>query len=200
MMHIPFGLIELASYSMGIAFAKKTPYAIGFSLFDVATFKQEKVSLSIAKKWGALSIGLGISALRRSTEVRQFFGWSWEFGAILHLNSQLLIGLHVLNPAAQKIGAARLGGLHLLGVQYQAVDFLKLLIELGRTDYQPITIKCGLEAQLHEVLALRTGFDFSVHSLTGGLGIKEGRWIFTYGTAWHTNLGFSHRWEIGYTW
>jgi len=198
--NLPFGLVELASYEMGWAFQGKIPLSVGVHHLSTPGYKHERIAGGFGSHWGLLDLGVQIHLHRISLQSVQYIGINTELGLWITLSSKLKIGLNLMNASRQKVGDATLPGHVFIGVELNALKFLRLLLEVGQEYHRPINFRWGIEGTLYEKIAFSTGYDFLFDTLTAGIGWSLKKWDLAYAIAIHHHLGLSHQWKLHFTW
>jgi len=200
LVHVPFGLADLSTFRVGLALHYTIPLSVSFQFFKTKGLSYEVAQMGAAGQWKNIDFGLRLSIYRITIDQQQSVAYTLEYGALLKLNELLMVGLAISNPSSRSIDGITLPGYYFMGVQYQPESFLKLFLETGRTLNRPLTVRWGIEAQIYKQVALRSGFDFKLNSISGGVTWSRVNWQISYATDLHNNLGFSHRWGVGYNW
>jgi hypothetical protein len=120
-----------------------------------------------------VSLGVQVDYISENSagDYRDVSHITFETGMILDLSVSLTAGLHVTNPVRSlnslpsSINAA---------VRWKHSDDLFLTLEGSKTTGEPLSVHCGVNWQILDRLALRSGYMSSPSCFSFGMGFKTG--------------------------
>ncbi|TYZ05926.1 hypothetical protein FY528_20105 [Hymenobacter lutimineralis] len=164
--------------------------------FGDRLYNEQRVAAGYAYRTGVMSVGARVDVLQVSLEglgsqraVAASVGAQAEL-----LPRRLVFGAFLYNLNQAKLASyedERVPTVLRAGLSYRPTDKVMLNAEVEKDLDRAAGFRAGLEYQALPALALRAGVLGLSEQLTGGAGLKAGRFLFDYAAAWHASLGLS---------
>lgn len=193
---IPFGMPEISTHSLGLTFPfKENVLAVSVKNFGNHYFSNNSSSFILARKIDFVSLGLRTNIHHFSIpEYGSSTVFSFDFGGQAALSEKLYYGAYISNWTTSRISQKNTQILPVemaLGLGWQPIDQVILNAELYKESGHNPELKSGIEYAASENISLRLGFR-STQKFFAGIGLKTGKFTFSYATAWHQYLPLSH--------
>ncbi|MFH0992165.1 MAG: hypothetical protein V1799_19365 [bacterium] len=171
--HFGFDLYNETSIHTGIGFPLSENFAVGVS---AAVY-----SLTIA----------GYGSTQQGT---------MNIGIIGKPFQQLELGCCWKNVACSRIGRTneRLPQILNLGLEYGPAEDFRFVMSLEKDVRYPLSLRAGLEKSFMDVFLLRCGTGDNPSTFTAGFSIRISSCEIGYGASSHSELGWTHQFEIHY--
>lgn len=194
-----FGLTELSSKSA--AFMAPTKFGVlgvTFNHFGYSAYNDMKVGLVYARSFGPY-FRFGVQLDYLQTTIGDNYGSkknvTFEIGIQSDITEKLTLGAYVYNPIMIKMADyddERVPAIFRLGIAWKiAKGFVATLEGEKNTNFQPITIRGGLEYGLKDKFFFRGGFGTQKEIFSMGFGFKLKMVRFDISAVMHESLGFS---------
>lgn len=193
---IPFGMPELSTHSLGVSVPyKENVVAFSFTNFGNNFFSRNTTSVILARNIDFVNLGL-------RTNIQHFtipeYGsstvFSFDFGGQASLSEKLIYGAYISNFTVSKISRKSPQNLPVemaLGLSWQPLKQALFNAEIYKESGYKLEIKSGIEYSASNNLSLRLGYRSS-QLFYAGIGLKAGKFTFSYATSWHQYLPLSH--------
>lgn len=177
----------------------------GFSHFGFSAFQKEKIALGISQKlFENFSLGLQADfyTLRQSLDYGNYYGMSFELGAIFKPTSNLSLGTYIANPVNVSYFADNSFKLPLclrIGMSYIFSKKLLFALETGKSiNGYTQALRTGIEYNLNDQFRLRGGLAIWPVEYTFGLGYYIKNMNFDFAYAFHQVLGSTPKLSLSY--
>ena len=160
-----FQLKELTAVSAQLALPIKM-LTLGLKLdrFGNEIMNENLLGLQFAKKLSpGICLGMELNYYsRRFGTMKKHSAINAGLGLILHLSDQLVTGVHIYNPTRVQIKETgeRLPYRYSMGLGYSPSGKIFLVMDLQKTEGQPVNIHCGVHYYI-------------VHGVSAGMGITS---------------------------
>ncbi len=185
--------LQSAAVAAAVPMASGT-FALTLHHFGVEAFQQQKFGLAYARRlMKGLSAGAQITALHTSIpEYGNRTTLSFEIGLLTELLPQLQLGMHLANPVrVELVERENLPTVLRLGLAYLPSERLTCTAEVEKDIDFMARMRFGIEYQLVEQLALRTGITTGPTQLAFGVGYAfRGGLSLDVASVYHQWLGF----------
>lgn len=193
---IPFGIPELSTHSLGVSIPiKESTLAFSFSNFGNLYFSKNYTAITLAREIDFVSLGFRSNIIHFNIpEYGKSTAISFDFGGQAKITDQLIYGAYITNFTVSKISRYSTQNLPVemvLGLSWQPVPQASFSMELYKESGFKSELRSGIEYTPKNNLSLRLGYRSS-NMLYGGIGLKTGKYMFSYAVAIHQNLPFSH--------
>ncbi len=170
--------------------------------FGDELYNEQRIGLGYSHQIGPVSLGLKADLLQVHVEE---FGtkrvMAFSFGGQSELVPNLLVGAHVYNLNQAKLAEfedERVPTVMKAGISYRPGKKVMLNLETEKDIEMDADFKAGLEYQVIEKLALRTGFSTLLQTASFGVGFMAKSFQIDYGLSTHNRLGFSNHVSVSY--
>ena len=168
-----FGISGFNTLSVAAAHQlSKGTAALSVKRFGDDLYNESVVGLGFAHKLDFVSLGFKANLLQVAIdELGSKSAVALEFGGLVHLNDELIVGANVYNINQAKIAVAndeRFSTVLKAGITYHPFEKLYTTIEAEKDVEYKNNVKVGVEYYVIEKLAVRTGF--STLNQLGSLG------------------------------
>ncbi len=193
-------LVNELSEQAGLIVIPVQSSAFAFSLwqFGEIPFRQGKFGIAYARKiFPSLNFGVQFNYYRLflSEENRSAGSGGLELGFQYLANSQLVLGLHLLNPYKTGIktlsGDFRYPSRIRTGVMYHISDSFNLIAEIENEFNSRFRLRSGLEYIIFESFILRTGISGKPYLFSAGIGFRFHQLVMDLSGSYHQYLGNS---------
>ena len=118
---------------------------------------------------------------------------NFEFGAVVHLTSQLNAGFHVYNPMGSQFSKSgeQLPVIYKVGLGYDVSDKVFVSAEIVKEEDYPVNLNAGLQYQFVKQFFVRAGISTTSSSAYAGVGIGWGNLRLDICCSYHPQLGLS---------
>lgn len=176
---------------------KKITAGITAEKYGDSYYSEQKLGIGIASKIGNVALGTQVHVLQvRMDELPTQWAWIGEFGGIVQLSKTIKWAAHVWNFNLAEIKTRQKMELPVVlrtGLSYQPNAKVTLNAQLNKhISYAP-WFSAGLEYQIVEWLAFRTGLASRPFNGNIGAGLKFGKFKLDYAFSAHAWIGNSHQ-------
>ncbi|MCR5887090.1 hypothetical protein LRS06_04720 [Hymenobacter sp. J193] len=169
---------------------------ITFQRFGDKLYNEQRVAAGYAYRTGVMSVGARVDMLQVSLEG---LGSQRAVAASVGAQAELLPRRLVFGAFLYNLNQARLASYEdervptvlRAGLSYRPTEKVMLNAEVEKDLDRGAEFRGGLEYQALPALALRAGVLGLSEQVTGGAGLRAGRFRFDYAAAWHSSLGLS---------
>lgn len=163
-------------------------------------YSEQKAGLGMASKIANVSLGTQVHILQiRMDELPTQWAWIGEFGGIAQLGKRVTWGAHIWNFNLATINTRQKIELPVVlrtGISYKPIAKVMANIQLAKNINHKPSIAAGVEYQMVEWLALRTGISTQPFSANFGTGVKHRKLKIDYALSAHEWLGLSHQFSL----
>lgn len=147
------------------------------------------------------ALGMVLKTMIEDLYEQRLYDFGLDLGGKLILNKDIQIGGSIKNLGYKTVIPLEIK----LGLVYQRVKPLNLLLDLTLPSDNIIRANFGLEYNINPILTVRTGwrsgpYDISelgwLSGITTGFGIKYSGWYFDYAFVPYGKLGLTHRFSL----
>lgn len=186
--HRRFMLPEPVQYIIAAAYPLSNA-GIGMQLnfLRSGAFRQSEASIGYAKKLGNIDLGARFNYHSVSaTGYGNATAIVIDVGSIWHISDQLHAGMHVCNPAGDKLSYR-----YSAGFGYEVSEQVLLNVQINKTEDKPASINAGMHYQPVEKVMVQAGIATAATEpfLTAGYQLK--RWRLLLSVSYHAQLGCS---------
>ncbi|SOE20843.1 hypothetical protein SAMN06298216_1324 [Spirosomataceae bacterium TFI 002] len=193
--HAPLDLPRLSTAGLNTNIAlKPLNLGLGIERFGDHLYNESKIGITLAKKIDRIALGIKGSYFNASAQdVNSNSTVLMEFGVMAMLQSSLRIGFHAYNITAAKLFLdQRIPTVLRGGFAFEPSEKITITGEVESIPSEFTFVKAGLEYQIANFLALRTGINSRVKSNHFGLGYMGKKWNLDYALHTHPSLGLSN--------
>jgi hypothetical protein len=189
-----FMLAALSRYQMAAAIPV-APGSFGISggLSGNAGYRHTQLGLAYARSLGALAdVGVRFNYAQQKTTGYRSAGFvSFEVGALVRINDQLAISLHVMRqvPAFAKHEGAGLTSSYTIGFGYRPSPAVVVVAEMIRKEALPVSMHTALRYRFERRLQATIGIDAATATYYVGGGIALGALAIEVVSSFHPLLG-----------
>lgn len=200
-----FGLRELRTIALCGTFPVAGESAsLSIEQFGFDLYREFGATLGLGRSI-AKGISCGIAFEWRRTEIRRYgtsHGLIASGGWAVELTEELRMGFVGDNILGETIGIVRqrLPQKAAMGISYEPLSSMLIVVEGEKDTRYPLTTKIGLEIRAQENLLLRTGLAHDPNIVSCGLTIRYGGAEFGYAGYGHPQLGWTHQIEASVRW
>lgn len=192
-----------------MAFNFQTPLkwgalAAGVFRFGDELYNEQLISAGYGNKVGIATLGLKVNYVQYRAEGFQTTGTvSVDFGGLVELTDQLLIGAYITNLTQSKYntegGRENLPTRLTAGITYSPSKSLLITTELDKDiDYKAIW-RTGLEYSYKEKFFFRTGFNLNPQAAFIGVGGRTRKIKADYAINFNSYTGAAHHVSVNYS-
>jgi hypothetical protein len=170
--------------------------------FGDKLYNEQRLGIGYAHKIGQVSLGLKADLLQLHVEE---YGSkrvvAFSFGGQSEVVPGFLVGAHIYNFNQAKLAEfedERVPTVMKAGISYRPGKKVMLNVETEKDIELDADFKAGLEYQVIEKLALRTGFSTLTQSASFGAGFMARSFQIDYALSSQSRLGFSNHVSVGY--
>jgi hypothetical protein len=162
--------------------------------FGDELYHESRIGMAYSKKIDRISLGLKASYLNNGIEgLSSKQTLLSEFGILTALNSQLNVGLHVINlTRAALYDSQVLPTVINVGLSWMPSEKVNFTSQLIYPVSQKPNIRLGMCYAIRPNLSISSGVDPNVRSIHFGIGINLQKFKFDYATNTHPNFGLSN--------
>jgi hypothetical protein len=201
---LPLG--EVASEAPGQP-AQASRGVVGFEAqrFGGILYNETRVGVAYGYRLGVINIGGRLDALQVSLQdlgSRRVLSASLGGQAEL-LPHRLTLGVHLYNLTQAKLvdyQDERVPTVLRAGLAYRPGKQVLLLAEAEKDVEREAGVKAGIEYQPTTAVAVRLGYASLSQQATGGVGVRAGDFQLDYAAGWHSALGLSQYFSLGWQW
>lgn len=170
--------------------------------FGDKLYNEQRLGIGFAHQLGQVSLGLKADLLQ--VHVEEFGSKrvvAFSFGGQSEIIPNLLVGAHIYNFNQARLAEfqdERVPTVMKAGISYRPGKKVMLNAETEKDIELDADFKAGLEYQVIEKLALRTGFSTLTQSASFGVGFAARSFQINYAFTSQSRLGFSNHVSIGY--
>lgn len=201
---LPLDVIEPAAAGLP-ARAGRGVVGLEAQRFGGILYNEMRVGMAYGYRLGVVSVGGRLDALQVSF---QDLGSRRTLAASLGgqaeiLPQRLTLGAYLYNITQTKLADyqdERLPTVLRVGLAYRPAKQVLLLAEVEKDVERATGIKAGLEYLPTAAVAVRLGYVSLSQQTTGGVGLRAGDFQFDYAAGWHSVLGLSQYFSVGWQW
>lgn len=199
-----FGINELNTLAAGLVRPLK-PGTLGVSFFRFGgdLLSEQKASVGFSNKIGLISLGANLSYVQYHIEtLGKTSAFVIEFGGLAELTRELRLGAYVFNINQANLGNAAEQPLPVtmkVGLSYLPTDELTINAEVFQQVDAEERVRIGINYQLIEKVAIRTGIETNPVRGSFGVGFQPGRFLIDYAYGNQQVLGDIHDLTLGIT-
>lgn len=191
-----YGLQELGLYYASVCFPVRFGgIGISANYFGHSNYNETQLGIAYGKKLGRIDVGIQVSSQSiRSAGYGKDRLLTIEGGMIIHLNEQLLAGLHVFNPNGSKFGVdhlEKLSSIFAAGLGFEPSKLLFLSGEIIKETGKPVNINLGLQYLFSKRVGFRIGVYTESPAFYFGPGINWKSLRLNITASYHPQLGLS---------
>ena len=170
--------------------------------FGDKLYNEQRLAIGYAHQLGQVSLGLKADLLQ--VHVEEFGSKrvvAFSFGGQSELVPNLIVGAHIYNFNQARLAEfedERVPTVMKAGISYRPGKKVMLNVETEKDLELDADFKAGLEYQVIEKLALRTGFSTLKQAASFGVGFAAQRFQIDYALTSQSRLGFSNHVSVGY--
>ena len=200
-------LVKELSSSSGLLILPILSSVVAFSVYQFGknTFRQEKFGFAFAQSLSPrLHFGIQFNYYRffMAEENRSIGSYGAELGFQYQLTSQLLLGIHALNPYKISIHTfskeysypSRIN----TGACFHLSESFGFVAELQKDLLYPLNVKTGLEYTILNKLFIRAGISGKPYELSAGMGFAVKKLKIDLAVAYNQYLGNSPSFSFQY--
>lgn len=201
---LPLGVVEPAATGLP-ARASRGVVAVEAQRFGGVLYNETRVGAAYGYRLGVVSVGGRLDALQVSF---QDLGSRRTLVAALGgqadiLPQRLTLGAYLYNITQAKLADyqdERLPTVLRVGLAYHPAKQVLLLAEAEKDVERATGVKAGLEYLPTAAVAVRLGYASLSQQTTGGVGVRAGDFQLDYAAGWHSVLGLSQYFSLGWQW
>lgn len=196
---------ELSRQAIAIAIPfQKNSVGIGLDRYGIAEYSEIKGSLALVKKFGQQLV-IGLKGNYHQLKIDNYgatTAFSLDVGLLYHLNTRLLLGIYVANPALQQYKSVSVKlsvptSFH-VGLSYQISDKVLIATDLNKTLDFPIDASIGIDYQLFSLFSMRGGLTAKPFKQYAGFGLHYKKLMLDTAVTSDPYLGYSPQITLGY--
>lgn len=174
-------------------------FGVGFEQFGDELYNEVKGGIAIAKKQGAVSLGIKVSYFQAAVkDVAAKNTILTEFGVMADIRNNIRIGFHAYNLTGAKLFVSQnIPTVLRLGFSYQPSKQISLNAEAEKSTLYKLNFKAGIEYEIRPSIFLRSGINSLTNTFHFGTGMKLKQLQFDYAVNTSSILGLSHHLTIG---
>jgi hypothetical protein len=201
---LPLGVVEPAAVGLP-AHASRGVVAFEAQRFGGALYNETRVGAAYGYRLGVVSVGGRLDALQVSFQdlgSRRTLAVSLGGQAEI-LPQRLTLGAYLYNIMQAKLADyqdERLPTVLRVGLAYHPAKQVLLLAEAEKDVERATGVKAGLEYLPTAAVAVRLGYTSLSQQTTGGVGLRAGDFQLDYAAGWHSVLGLSQYFSLGWQW
>ncbi len=199
-----FSVNELGSKTAIVAVPFKN-YVVGASVqsYGIQEFKNLKAGISLTKSFGPkLSTAIRVNFHQLHIEdYENENAFTIDCGIQFQASPKLRFGAHVANPnlvAYKRIQDQNIESHIKFGGVFSFSNKLRASSEIEKGINKPIDYKMGLNYQIMDFLALRSGISVNTFRQYGGFGLTHKKLVIDFAISNHNVLGYSPQLAIAY--
>jgi len=177
----------------------------GFGIFKFGDdlYNEQVLSTGYSSKFGLASLGVKVNYIQYYAEGFGTKGvFSFSFGGIARLTSQLAIGAHITNVNQPKLSALENEHIPTLlnaGISFTPSEKIFITTEVEKDLDYKATWKTGLEYKAQKKICFRTGFNLYPAAGFFGVGFRPKKFTLDYAFRYQPTVGGGHQASIAYT-
>ena len=170
--------------------------------FGDKLYNEQQLAIGYAHQLGQVSLGLKADLLQ--VHVEEFGSKrvvAFSFGGQSEVVPGLVVGAHIYNLNQARLAEfedERVPTVMKAGLSYRPGKKVMLNVETEKDLERDADFKAGLEYQVIEKLALRTGFSTLKQAASFGVGFMARNFQVDYSLSSQSRLGFSNHVSVGY--
>jgi len=186
----------ISNLAVGAAHAIKSgTFGVTIQNFGINDYNEQKIGLAYARKlFDKLSMGVQFDLINtRITNYGSAAVFTFEIGFVAPINKELTVGARIFSPMRVAITEEEdVPGLMGIGFSYHPSKKVFLNGEVEKGIDTDLSIRAGVEYQIHSVVSLRLGGAANPTLATFGLGFKiSDQFNMDIATTYHQVLGLS---------
>ena len=192
-----YGLKELSMYMATMAIPlNRGGIGMAMQYAGHSDFNESQVSVAYGRNLGKVSVGVQFNyIMMRIAGYGNDAAVGFEVASQWQINSALVTGIHIVNPAGGRFrnhAGEKLAALYQFGAGYEVSKQLFLSAEITKEEERPVTVQAGIQYMaLPEKLFLRTGITTATTSPYAGLGWQWKNCRADVSVRYHPQLGLS---------
>lgn len=201
---LPLG--EVAPAAAGLpARASRGVVAAEAQRFGGALYSEVRLGVAYGYRLGIVSVGGRLDALQVSFQdlgSRRVLAASLGGQADI-LPQRLTLGVHLYNLTQARLASyqdERVPTVLRAGLAYRPGQQVLLLAEAEKDVERAAGLKAGVEYQPVPAVAVRLGYSSLSQQASGGVGVRAGDFQLDYAASWHSALGLSQYFSLGWQW
>ncbi|QKG57257.1 hypothetical protein GKZ68_11890 [Hymenobacter sp. BRD128] len=173
--------------------------------FGGVLYNETRVGAAYGYRLGVINIGGRLDALQVSFQdlgSRRVLAASLGGQAEL-LPRRLTLGVYLYNLTQAKLADyqdERVPTVLRVGLAYRPGQQVLLLVEAEKDVERAAGMKAGIEYRPTAAVAVRLGYASLSQQATGGVGLRAGDFQLDYAAGWHSALGLSQYFSLGWQW
>lgn len=201
---LPLGLVEPPAAGLP-ARASHGVLGLEAQRWGGALYNETQVGAAYGYRLGVVSIGGRLDVRQVSFQdlgSRRVLAVSLGGQADI-LPQRLTLGVHLSNLTQARLASyqdERVPTVLRVGLAYRPGKQVLLLAEAEKDVERAAGVKAGLEYQPVPAVAVRLGYASLSQQATGGVGLRAGDFQFDYAAGWHSALGLSQYFSVGWQW
>ena len=201
---LPLGEVAPAAAGQP-ARASRGVVAIEAQRFGGVLYNEVRLGAAYGYRLGVISIGGRLDALQTSFQdlgSRRVLLASLGGQADI-LPQRLTLGVHLYNLTQARLfdyQDERVPTVLRAGLAYHAGQQVLLLAEAEKDVEQAAGLRAGIEYRPATAVALRLGYASLSQQASGGVGLRAGDFQLDYAAGWHSALGLSQYFSLGWQW
>jgi len=201
---LPLGEVEPAAAGLP-ARANRGVVAFEAQRFGGALYNELRLGAAYGYQLGVVSIGGRLDALQISFQdlgSRRVLAASLGGQADI-LPRRLTLGVHLSNLTQARLfdyQDERVPTVLRAGLAYRPGQQVLLLAEAEKDVERDAGLRAGIEYRPAPAVALRLGYASLSQQASGGVGLRAGDFQLDYAAGWHSALGLSQYFSLGWQW
>jgi hypothetical protein len=201
---LPLGLVEPAAAGQP-ARASRGVLGLEVQRFGGILYNETRVGAAYGYRLGVITIGGRLDALQVSFQdlgSRRVLAASLGGQAEI-LPQRLTMGVHLYNLTQARLADyqdERVPTVLRAGLAYRPGKQVLLLAEAEKDVEREAGVKAGIEYLPTAAVAVRLGYASLSEQATGGVGLRAGDFQLDYAAGWHSALGLSQYFSLGWQW
>ncbi len=196
--HSPFGMKELSNAFLASTIPTEYgSFAFGVSTYGFQLYRENKFVLAYANRYAnnffyGLSFSLNHLSIKNYGEDNAI---TFSFGTLYYLSPNLRIAFSTdnLNKATWGTEKNQIPMVYRSGISYDVLNEVSLNIAVeNEVGFNP-SMQCGINYNINEYFALRSGFANEPAKYCAGFGINYSQFEIDYGIFTHQELGLTHQ-------
>lgn len=200
-----FLLPELNHLSANFTYPNKKlgSLSLNYNFWGYSAYQESKLGFAYARKFGKIfSSGLSFNYNRLSIlENGSKNLFSLNIDLFCQVSQKLRIGMHIVNPARQKLNKQNretLASQIHFGLRYEAHAKFILALEMQKDLQYPLLIKLGCNYLIHPKFHLRFGAATLPSYFTLGIGTQFKNLQIDFASTWNLKLGYAPQLSLSY--
>ncbi len=197
----PFGMKEITTGAFAAAVPLKVGhFAAGFSSFGNEIYREQTTMFAYSNSVrDKLSFGINLHYMKlQINEYGSNFSLQIDIGFLVKLNEKFQWGISATNVNRAKIGESneQLPQTISSGFSLKPSPDLIFNMDIFKDIDYPAELRLGIEYQIFNRIALRTGLTTQPENFCAGLGFIFSLFQIEYAVATHSDLGLTHQFGV----